>query len=119
MANDLTNKPECKNAQPPQNIVFNNEFFESIRSGRKIATTRKGIRCFKAGQIVSALDNEKNEVLKLTIKEVLEKTFYTLDEKTARAEDATLEELQIGLVEIYGEEIKNSPLSVIYFQLLD
>lgn len=114
-AQDLSKLKECKGQTPPDKIAFNAEFFEPILAGRKIATTRKGIRCFKAGQVVKALDTDGKEHFKLKIKKVLQKTFDTLDDKIAKAEDATLKELQDGLVEIYGEEIKTMPLSVIYF----
>jgi len=117
LAVDLSKHPDCANKPSGDSIAFNAEFFKPILAGKKVATTRKGIRCFKTGQIVSAKDTDGKDHFKLKITKVEERTFANLDDKLAQAEDTTLADLKEGLIEIYGEEIKTSPLSVIYFKL--
>jgi len=105
----------CRGPAQTKPLSFLNEFFEPMAKGEKVATTRKGERCYRVGSVVPAINEQKEEVGSLKIKKVRVIKFSEIDASLAKAEGATVKELKEGLVEIYGEEIKKADLTAIYF----
>lgn len=116
-SSDLMGAPECKDRPALDSIKFNNEFFSDIESGKKVATTRIRIRCYQAGSTVKMLDQANTDKGAAQITKVSKLTFAQLTEDHAKKENCTLQELQEGLLEIYGPEVKTSDLSFVEFQI--
>lgn len=114
---DLMREPECQGQKPTGTIKFNDEFFAEIESGKKVATTRLGVRCFATNSKVDMQSLAGKVVGTIKIVRVSKIQFDDLTDAHAKKENATLKELQEGLLEIYGPEVKSKPLSFVEFTL--
>lgn len=103
----------------PDFIAFNLALIPKVLSKKKRATTRIGIRTFAVGSLVKLTDPEGTPFGAAIIESVNHTTLDGLTEQLAVDEGTTLVELKKNLIKIYGEPIKTSPVSVIYFSYVE
>jgi uncharacterized protein YqfB (UPF0267 family) len=114
---DLMNEPECQGQPALNSIKFADEFFGDIRDGKKVATTRLRVRCYAAGSVIEMQSPDGTPRGTIKITEVSKTKFEDLTDAHARLENCTLKELQEGLYEIYGPDVKTQPLSFVEFKV--
>lgn len=113
---DKGNLKECIGKPYDAYMRFYPELFDPIYKGTKRATSRMGVRCFDAGSIIPMTDMEKKPAGLVRIEKSLLTTWDAISEDVAKAEGTTAERLKAGLLSIYGEAIKTSGVTVVYFR---
>ena len=98
----------------PANIV------SDVTSGKVTATVRKGVRCYKAGDILSLQDAQTKQVFgQVKVEEIIFSKFNSISPKViAPAGEASMESMQNRLVAIYGESVRNESLTELYFSFV-
>lgn len=109
------NTEECKRSTPLQEIRFLEKFVDDLKSNVKRATTRRGIRCVKAGMRLKATDPDGKHLGTLMVSKAILLRYHEINKEIAKAENTTIEGLKRGLVSIYGPEIKKQNLTAIFF----
>ena len=114
-ADDPMNTKKCQNEALLTEIKFLEKFVPDMESGKKTATTRRGIRCVKAGQKLVATTPKGQPLGQLMVLRAYMLRFNEITTELAKAENTTIEGLQNGLISIYGPDIKNQDLTAIHF----
>lgn len=115
---ELTAPANCPAPEPVLSYK-GEQSVQEVVTGKVTATVRKGIRCFKVGDkltLINSDDKAKTPHGQLVVETVKFVEFADLTETTAKRQNLTLEAAKAKLVEIYGEEIKKTPLTVVEFK---
>jgi uncharacterized protein YqfB (UPF0267 family) len=104
----------------PLQLHYPSDIVGSVLAGKITTTVRKGTRCFKAGDVLKLVDpKDATKVFGSVKVSAVEFIYFNqISQKLAAGQGLTVPEQQAQLVKIYGEEIKNSDLTGIYYQVI-
>jgi len=101
-------------------LYFKDYLTGPVLSGKKTATTRIGIRKFKAGEAVPFCGEDGRVLGTLLVERTDIIDLAGITEALASAENLSgPEELIAALLGIYGQKVREIPLTAIYFKVQD